>query len=106
MNSERLLQHFEQIAEAPDIMRHIWRFYPDYYDREVPIPQMPSGILATRKSQMESGFLQNTLPKRSRRIAQMPSAKLAAVLSLKKPLIEWVMGAESQSELGDKYDEP
>jgi len=94
MNLDWLLQHFEQTAEAPDAVRHIWRFYLEYYDRVVPIPQRPSGELAPKKSQMASGFLQDTLPKPPARITQTPSAQLAAAFPMKKRLMEWAEAAE------------
>jgi len=90
MNLDWLLQHFEQTAEAPDAVRHIWRFYLEYYDRVVPIPQRPSGELAPKKSQMVSSQSQDI----SVRIAQMPSAQLGAAFPMKKRLMEWAEAAE------------
>ena len=101
MNLDRPLQHFEQTAEAPDAVRHIWRFYLEYYDRVVPIPQMPSGKSMPKKSQIASGQSQDALPERPVYIAQMPSAKLATAFPLKKRLMEWAEAAV-QSKSGGR----
>ena len=105
MNPDWLLKHFEQISEAPEAVSRLRRFYLEYYDRVVQIPQMPSGKLVHRKSQMASGKSQDTPPKPSVRIAQTPSAQSAATFPLRKRLME---GGEAalQSELGHKDDEP
>jgi hypothetical protein len=101
MNPDWLLKHFDQISEAPEAARHIWRFYLEHYDRVVPIPQMPSGKLVPKKSQMASGQSQDALPECSVRISQTPSAQLAAAFPMKKRLIEWAEAA-LQSESGGR----
>ncbi|RPH79091.1 MAG: hypothetical protein EHM80_08720 [Nitrospiraceae bacterium] len=106
MNPDWLLKHFEQISEASEAVRYIWRFYLEHYDRVVPIPQMPSGKLVPKKSQMASGQSQDALPEPSIRIAQMASAQSVATFPLQKRLMEWASEAELQSKSGDKHDEP
>lgn len=99
MNPDGLLKHFEQISGAPRSVSDLWRFYLEYHERVVQIPQMPSGEFVTRKSQMASGFSRDTLLKRSVRISQMPSAKFVASFLLKKRLMEWAEAAV-QNKLG------
>jgi hypothetical protein len=101
MNPDWLLKHFEQISEAPEDVPRLRRFYLECYDRVVQIPQMPSGKLVYRKSQMASGKSQDTLPEPSVRISQTPSAKSAATFPLRKRLMEWGEAA-LQSESGGR----
>jgi hypothetical protein len=100
MNPDRLFKHFEQMSEAPDAVPRLRRFYLEYYDWVVSIPQMPSGELVAKKSQMASGQSQDALPEPSVHIAQMPSAKLATAFPLKKRLMEWAEAA-LQNKSGD-----
>lgn len=60
----------------------------------VQIPQMPSGKLVPKRSQMASGQLQNTLPESSVQIVQTPSAQFAASFSVKERLLKWAEAAE------------
>jgi len=93
MNPDWLLKCFDQISEAPDAVPRLRWFCMDYRDRVVQIPQMPSGELVAKKSQMASGKSQDTLPEPSVRIAQTVSAKLAADFPMKKRLMEWAEAA-------------
>ena len=54
---------------------------------------------------MASDFSQDTLPEPPIRIAQTPSAQLAAAFPMKKRLMEWAEAAE-QNKSGDDDDEP
>ena len=105
MNPDWLLKHFEQISEAPDAIPRLRRVYLEYRDYVVQISQMPSGELVPKKSQMASGKSQDTLPGRSVRISQMPSAQLGAAFPMKKRLMEWAEAA-LQNKSGDEDDEP
>ena len=96
MNPKRL-QHFEQITEAPDAVLRLRRFYLEYRDYAVQIPQTPSG-----KSQISSPTSTSEHPFN---ISQTPSAQLIAAFPLKKRLMEWGEAA-LQSELGQEDDEP
>jgi hypothetical protein len=58
MNPDWLLKYFKQITKAPDAIPRLRRFYLEYYDRVVPIPQMPSGKLGHR----EMGEIERNLP--------------------------------------------
>jgi hypothetical protein len=98
-NRDRPLKHFGQISGAPHSVSALWRFYTEYRDHVVQIPQMPSGKSVPKKSQMASGQSQDALSESSVRIVQTPSAQLAATFSMKKRLMEWVEAAlQSQSE--------
>ena len=99
MNLQWLLRHFEQVSEAPGTVPRLRRFCTKYRDRVVPIPQIPSGELVTKKSQMASGQSQDALPEPSIRIPQTPSAKLVIAFPPKKRLMEWAEEA-LQSESG------
>ena len=93
INPDWLLKHFEQISEAHEAVSRLRRFYLEYSDRAVQIPQTPSGELADRKSQMVSGKSQDILPEPSVRIPQTASAKSAATFPLQKRLMEWAEAA-------------
>jgi len=99
MNPDWLLKHFEQISEAPDPVPRLRRFCTKYRARVAPIPQMPSGKLVPKKSQMASGQSQGALPELSVRISQTSSAKSAATFPVKKRLMEWAE-AVLQNESG------
>jgi hypothetical protein len=100
MNPEGLFPHFEQKAEVPCTVLRPGRPYLEYRDHLVQISQMPSGKLPHRKSQMVSGKSQDTLPEPSVRIAQTPSAKLAAAFPRKKRLMEWAETALQSKSRG------
>lgn len=97
MNPDWQLEHFEQINEVPDAIPRLRRFYLEYRDYAVQIPQTPSG-----KSQISSPTSTSEHPFN---ISQTPSAQLIAAFPMKKRLME---GGEAalQSELGHKDDEP
>jgi hypothetical protein len=93
MNPDWLLKHFEQISEAPEAVSRLRRFYLEYSDRAVQIPQTPSG-----ESQSSSPMTTSWHPFN---ITQTPSAQLAAAFPLKKRLMEWAEAA-LQGESGER----
>lgn len=93
MNPDWLLEHFDQISEAPDAIPRLRRFYLEYRDHEVRIFQTPSG-----KSQGSPPVSTSEHPLN---IAQTPSAQSAATFSLKKRLMEWAEAA-LQSKSGGR----
>jgi len=101
MNPDWLLKHFDQISEAPGTVSRLRHSCTEYRDHAVQIPQMPSGKLVPKKSQMASGQSQDALPEPSVRIAQTPSAKSAATFPLQKRLMEWAEAA-LQGESGER----
>ncbi|OGC93173.1 MAG: hypothetical protein A2W25_06035 [candidate division Zixibacteria bacterium RBG_16_53_22] len=118
--SERLIAEFGR-GFSEDNLSNMRKFYLVYKDRltgisekpsrksvggekslrVVPIPQMPSGKLVSKKSQMASGQLQDALPEPSVRIPQMPSAQLGAAFPMKKRLMEWAEAA-LQNKSGER----
>ncbi len=100
MNPDSLFEYFEQITEAPDAVSRLRQFCREYRDRVVQIPEMPSGELVPKKSQMASGQSQDALPEPSARISQTPSAKSAAIFPLQKRLIEWAEAALQSKSRG------
>jgi len=93
MNSDWLLNHFEQISQAPCTVPRLRRFYLEYWDHAVQIPEKPS-----RKSQGSPPVLTS---EHVLNIAQTPSAQLAAAFALNKPVMEWAEAA-LQGESGER----
>ena len=91
MNSDCLLNHFEQISQAPCTVPRLRRFYLEYWDHAVQIPEKPS-----RKSRGSPPVLTS---EHVLNIAQTPSAQSAATFPLKKRLMEWAETA-LQNESG------
>jgi hypothetical protein len=50
MNAERLLDHYERIADAPDAIPHLRRLVLDLAVRGKLVPQDPNEALETRYS--------------------------------------------------------
>lgn len=83
MNAERLLQHYEQIADAPDAIARLRRFILDLAVRGKLVPQDPADEPASElleRIQFEKARLEKRSAGKGRALIEMPPKSMAFTL--------------------------